>query len=307
MKRIKLVIILGPTAAGKSRIALGLAERFNGEIISADSRQVYKLMDIGTAKPSATEQKRIKHHLIDLIYPDDIFDAARYRKEATEAIEDIVRRGKSIIVVGGTGLYIKVLIRGIFKGPKADIKLREKLKKEAEVFGDTYLYKRLKEIDPPMAQKIHIHDMFRIIRALEVYQITGKPLSKFQQEHNFCDNPYEVLKIGIGNERESLYLKINKRVNEMIEDGLVDEVRALLKRGYGPGLKAMQTFGYKQICDYVLNGVNFDESVKLTKQDTRRYAKRQITWFKRDGEIAWFNPDEEKNMFQLTSDFFYSK
>jgi tRNA dimethylallyltransferase len=263
-------------------------------------------MDIGTAKPSQEERKRIKYHLIDLVYPDETFDAARYREESVKAIENIIKRGKSVIVVGGTGLYIKALTRGLFRGPRADFKLREELNREVRVLGSNHLYERLKKIDSFTAEKIHSHDTFRIIRALEVYYTTGKPLSKFHQEHSFGEIPYKTLKIGLKIERKNLYLRIDNRVDKMIKEGLIDEVKSLLKRDYTSDLKAMQTLGYKHITDYILTGGNLDESISLIKRDTKRYAKRQITWFNQDGEIRWFNPAEEEKIYQSIKEFFFS-
>lgn len=302
MDKPKLVVIVGPTAVGKSRLALGLAETMGGEIISADSRQVYKLMDIGTAKPSRSELKRINHHLIDLIYPDELFDVARYRSEAAKVIEDVIKRGKKVIVAGGTGLYIRALTRGLFQGPRADFSFREQLKREIEVLGNNCVHDILKEVDPSAAIKIHPRDTMRIIRALEVYYITGKPLSKFHQEHNFSDTPYRVLKIGLKMNRETLNQKIDERADRMIAEGLINEVKSLLKKGYAPNLPAFKTLGYKHIFDYVLGDKDLDESISLIKRDTKRYAKRQITWFKQDREIYWFNPVEKERIYQFINE-----
>ena len=291
--KTKIVVIIGPTASGKSKVALELAERFNGEIISADSMQVYRYMDIGTAKPSREDQERIRHHLIDIRDPDEGFDAAQFRDEASKAIREIVDKGDLPFVAGGTGLYIKALTEGIFDAPVSDKEIRERLKKEAEEAGLSSLYNKLRDVDPEAAEKIGPANTHRIIRALEIYYMTGHPISQHHKEHAFPERPYYVLKIGLYAERETLYKNIDYRVDCMIRAGFVDEVKRILEMGYGPDLKGMQAIGYSHICKHIKGEYNLEGSVSLIKRDTRHYAKRQMTWFRRDNEITWFDVGKE--------------
>jgi tRNA dimethylallyltransferase len=291
MGKPKFVALVGPTATGKSILALHLAQRFRGEIISADSVQVYRGLDIGTAKPSAEDRRMVRHHLVDICNPDEDYSAASFRQQADEIIGELHKGETPIFVVGGTGLYLKVLTRGLFRGPAADSELRLVLQQKAEREGSEVLHQELRKLDPEAASRIHPHDRFRIIRALEVCSLGRKPISLFQREHGFRDAPYDVLKIGLCCEREDLYKRIDLRVERMVELGWVDEVRSLLNQGYGPGLKSMQSIGYRHILSHVLGDLTLEEAVRLIKRDTRRYAKRQITWFKTDAEISWFPAD----------------
>jgi tRNA dimethylallyltransferase len=293
MERPKLVAVVGPTAAGKSSLALKLAQRFRGEIISADSVQVYRGLDIGTAKPSMAERQMVPHHLIDVLDPDQDYSAARFREQAKEIIHELHRREAPIFIVGGTGLYLKVLTRGLFQGPAGNSKLRSALYKRAESDGIEVLYQELKRQDPEAAWRIHPHDRLRIIRALEVYALGQKPISLWQKEHGFREASYKVLKIGLHCERDDLYRRIEQRVERMMEMGWVDEVRALLNQGYGPGLKSMQSLGYRFIVAHLSGGFDLKEAMRLIKRDTRRYAKRQITWFRADPEINWLPTNRE--------------
>jgi len=252
-------------------------------------------MDIGTAKPSVEERKAVRHHLIDILYPDEEFSAALFREEARQAIADVEERGKRAMVVGGTGLYIKALTSGLIRGGEVDPVIRERLQAEAQAGGRAQLYERLREADPPTAEQLHPHDTYRIIRALEVYERTGSPISALRKKHLFQEGPYHVLKIGLGMEREELYRRIDQRVDEMIHKGLVEEVRQLLEMGYAPSLKAMQSLGYKQIINLLQGGYALPEAVRLIKRDTRRYARRQITWFKADPEIRWAAVPQGRN------------
>ncbi|MGB9629243.1 MAG: tRNA (adenosine(37)-N6)-dimethylallyltransferase MiaA [Thermodesulfobacteriota bacterium] len=285
----RIVILLGPTGVGKSDLALQLAEKFGGEILNSDSMQVYRYMDIGTAKPSKEDQKRIKHHLIDLINPDQSFNANLYRIYGRKVIDQLHRERKPIWVVGGTGLYIKALTQGLFSCPQIDPAVRERLKQEAEEKGVLSLYGRLKKVDPKTASGLHPHDLFRIIRALEVFDSTGVPISFFREQHRFGDRPYRTLKIGLEMQRDQLYDRINHRVDRMIEQGFLGEVEGLLEMGYGPELKPMQSLGYKQMVQFILKKMEWDEAVRQMKRDTRRYSKRQWTWFKADPEVRWFD------------------
>lgn len=300
----KVVVILGPTATGKSELGLKLARALGGEIISADSMQVYRLMDIGTAKPLPEVRREVPHHLIDVVWPDEDFSAGDFRQRARQAVEEISSRGKVPLVVGGTGLYIRALTEGLIEGVKGDAKLRERLHEEAERVGSVGLWRRLKEIDPESARRIHPNDLYRIIRALEIYEITGEPPSALRSRHRFGDRPYEVLKIGLTRPREELYRKIDQRVEEMIKGGLEKEVRELLDRGYGPELKSMKAIGYKEMVQYLRGEVSLEEAKRRMKRDTRHFAKRQVTWFKRDPEIYWFRyPQEERGIFDVVVRF----
>jgi tRNA dimethylallyltransferase len=291
----KLVVILGPTAVGKSEIAQKLALRLNAEIVGADSQQVYRRMDIGTAKPPPELREKIPHHVIDVVDPDEEFNAATYREQARASIHDIQRRGKPAIVCGGTGLYIKALTRGLFAGPERNAAVRTALTLEAQGSGLRTLYERLERIDPSATAWIHPHDAQRIIRALEVYETTGKPMSEWQKAHGFKENPFATLKVGLHRPRAELYGLIHRRCEQMIEAGLVGEVKGLLAQGYSLDLKPLQSVGYRHIGLFLNGQLSFDEAVFLMRRDTRRLAKRQLTWFRSDGEIRWFHPELERD------------
>jgi tRNA dimethylallyltransferase len=288
-ERPRILVLLGPTGAGKSRLAIELAEEFGGEIISADSMQVYKYMDIGTDKPTPEAQKKVRHHLIDFVLPDQSFHADLYRALGRKTIDQLHRDGKPIWVVGGTGLYIKTLTQGLFPSPPIDPAVRERLKRQGEEKGSDFLYHRLKEADPMTASRLHPHDLFRIARALEVWESTGVPISFFRRQHRFGDRPYSLFKIGLEMEREKLYRRTGERVDRMIERGFLEEVRGLMAMGYGPQLKPMQSLGYKQLVQFLLKEVGWEEAVRQIKRDTRHYAKRQWTWFKADPEVHWWD------------------
>jgi tRNA dimethylallyltransferase len=289
----KLIIVLGPTASGKSEIALRLAEEREGEIINADSLQVYRYLDIGTGKPSAEERARVPHHLIDIVDPDEEFHVAMFRHLALDAVSKIVARGKPVIVCGGTGLYIKALTRGLFQGPQRSKEFRQRIDEEIEQKGLGVAYQRLERLDPAMIGHIHPNDRQRIIRALEVYEITGKPMSEWQRGHAFKDDPFDTLKIGANREREELYQRINARCQRMIQEGLLAEVQSLVSRGYGLGLKPMQSVGYRHMGLVSQNKLMLEEALALMQSDTRHLAKRQLTWFRQDRGIKWFHPERE--------------
>ncbi len=295
-------MIVGPTASGKSARALELAGHFGAEIINADSMQVYRYMDIGTAKPSVEERQLVRHYLIDILYPDEEFSAALFREEAQRIIADVEARGRKAMVAGGTGLYIKALTSGLIKGGEVDPVIRSRLQSEAQSGGREQLYERLQEVDPPTAARLHPHDTYRIIRALEVYERTGRPISTLRGRHRFKEGPYRVLKIGLQMERDELYRRIDARVDEMMKQGLKEEVERILEMGYTPSLRAMQSLGYKQMAAHVGGEYDLAEATRLIKRDTRRYAKRQITWFKADQEIHWvaFPRDWESVMKTIT-------
>jgi tRNA dimethylallyltransferase len=301
-----IIVICGPTALGKTSMAIELAAMFNGEIIGADSMQIYRYMDIGTAKPSSAEQSRIPHHMIDIIDPDQHFDAQRYAQMAHDKIMELVPRDTVPFVVGGTGLYIKALVHGMFKAAPPDPEVRSRLKEQAENHGIEFLYKQLALCDPDAAKKIHPCDTYRVIRALEIYKLTGKTISEYHRAHRFRDMPYRVLKIGLHLDREQLYDRINHRVDTMIGAGFVEEVRDLLGRGYPPDLKSMQSIGYRHLVDYIAERLEWEQALQTMQRDTRRYAKRQMTWFKADPQIAWHTPGQLENMRRIIEKFLHT-
>ncbi len=301
----KVIVICGPTGVGKTSAAIEIAGEFKGEIINADSMQIYKYMDIGTAKPTLDEQARVKHHMIDIVYPDESFDAAMYAKTARETVIKLDRQEVVSFVVGGTGFYIKALLYGLFTGPAkgGDVNIRERLKGEATVHGAAFLHTRLRKCDPIAAENIHPNDTYRIIRALEVYEITGKSISEYHEEHRFTDEPFKVLTFGLDMNREILYDRINSRVDAMIDAGLIDEVKGLLDNGYSENLKPMQSIGYRHAVNYIKGRLPWDEALSTLKRDTRRYAKRQMTWFKADLRIAWIKPEQLEDIVQPVKKF----
>ncbi|MPZ76928.1 MAG: tRNA (adenosine(37)-N6)-dimethylallyltransferase MiaA [Deltaproteobacteria bacterium] len=297
----KLVVVLGPTAVGKSDVVQDLAAQIDAEIISADSQQVYRHMNIGTAKPSTEQRKTIAHHLIDIVEPDEEFNAAMFRRFATDSAKQIARRGKQIIVCGGTGLYIKALTRGLFVGPGRDSQIRRALQSEIVEKGIGALYLRLEQVDPASAFSIHPNDRQRITRALEVYQLSGRKISEWQKEHGFREGAFDVLKIGLNRPRPELYDLIDRRCERMITAGLVDEVKGLVAKGYSLNLKAMQSVGYRHAGLFLQGEMGLDDAVALMKRDTRRLAKRQLTWFRGDKEIRWFHPEAERKNIEATT------
>jgi tRNA dimethylallyltransferase len=307
IERLRVVILLGPTGVGKSRLAIEWAEELGGEIISADSMQVYRYMNIGTAKPTLDDQKRVRHHLIDLVTPDQPFHAALYRTLGRKTIDQLYQDKKPIWVVGGTGLYIKTLTQGLFSSPKIDPHVRESLKQEAKEKGADALYGRLKEVDPNTAIRLHPNDLFRIIRALEVFDSTGAPISFYREQHRFGERPYLTLKMGLGMDRDMLYHRIDERVNQMLEKGFLQEVEKLMEVGYGPGLKPMQSLGYKQMVQFLSKEIKWDEAVGQMKRDTRHYAKRQLTWFKADPEVQWWDESTDRQKIFLKIKSFWGR
>lgn len=291
MGQQKIVVICGPTASGKSGIAMELAEIFNAEIVCADSMQIYKYMDIGTAKPTKNDRAKVTHHMINVVEPIEPYSAAKYKDDASKATSEIIGRGKNVIVCGGTGLYIRVLTKGIFAGPERDADYREALEKQAQEKGTGELHERLKEVDPQSAEKIHPNNLVRIIRALEVFHASGRPFSEFHAEHAFSESPYDALMLYIERPRAELYARINARTEQMIKDGLVEETKALIERGYKQHLKPMRALGYKEMVGYINGKLSLDEATELLKKNTRNYAKRQITWFKNMGEINRVSPE----------------
>ena len=302
----KIIIILGPTAVGKSALALKLASQLNGEIVNADSQQVYRFMNIGTGKPSTADRERVRHHLIDVVTPDQEFNAAMFRHLASEVIYQIDERKRKVIVCGGTGLYLKALTRGLFEGPAQDPELRRTLEKEIEESGLNSIYHRLAEIDPTVTSTIHPNDRLRTIRALEVYQLTGKPISQWQSEHRFEEQPFLSLKVGLNLERAELYERINQRSEEMVAAGFVEEVRELAARGYSLDSKALRSVGYAQMAQVLRGTLTIDTALEEMKKETRHLAKRQLTWFRGDKQIRWFHPGQISEIFKSVQQFFSS-
>lgn len=292
MVQQKVLVILGPTAVGKTSVSLDLAQRLGGEIISADSMQVYRGMDIGTAKASSAERQKVVHHLLDVVDPDEPFNVADYVQLAEEVLGDLKSRAKVPLLVGGTGLYIDALLKGfLFPDTAADHRIRVELQVQADQ-DPARLYRRLEEVDPLSAKKLHPNDLRRIIRALEVYLRTGEPISSLQRKKELGQRPYKPLYIGLVRNRPELYARIDLRVDQMIQEGLVEEVEGLLKK-YPRQPTALQALGYKEIVEYLEGQDSLAGATERLKRDTRRYAKRQLSWFRRNTQIHWFNRSEE--------------
>lgn len=298
-----LIVILGPTACGKTKLAVKVAQSFNGEVVSGDSMQVYRRMDIGTAKVTAQEAQGIPHWLIDIREPDEGFSVADFRREAVSCIDGILSRGRQPIVCGGTGLYINSLINTYHFSDAggADEQLRSELRKEFGQQGAQALHERLREIDPSAAERIHPNDSHRILRALEVWYSEGVPLSSLWEKPG-TEPLYRPLLIGLTADREALYGRIEQRVDAMLEQGLVEEVSALLQEGIDRSAVSMQGLGYRQIAAYLDGECSLEDAVLMLKRDTRRFAKRQLTWFKRDERINWYNVDHFCNESALWSE-----
>ena len=300
----RLIVIQGPTATGKSELAVRLAEEFNGEIVGADSLQLYRGMEIGSAAPGPELRGRVPHHLMGILDPDIPFTAADYAREGGTAIAGILQRGRTPFVVGGTGLYIRALLGGMIQAPSGNDELRRDLAARGELHGFAALLDELKQVDPETAARLHPNDRLRIIRALEVCHTTGVPFSRLTREHGFMEERYAVLKIGLTRERSQLYRRVEARVEVMLADGLVGEVRGLLARGYSPELKSMRAIGYKEICRHLSGELSLQDAADLIKRDTRRYVKRQQTWFFRDSATKWFEYPENFASIQRTVEEF---
>lgn len=304
--RPPLLILCGPTAAGKTALALELAHKFGLEIISADSRQVYRGMDIGTAKATPEEQSLVPHHLIDVVNPDQDFTVAQFAELAHAAIADIFRRQRRPALVGGTGLYIQILTEGLIDAPGADAGLRRELLARDSAEGPGSLYRLLQETDPETAQRLFPRDVVRIVRALEVAQLTGQPLSEWQRQHGFSDRPYRTLKLAVTPDRDELYRRIDRRVDAMFAAGLLEETRALLAQGYAAESKAMQTIGYREATACLRGETTEDETIAAIQLATRRYAKRQLTWLRRDKSIIWVDYSRESARILSLIENFYA-
>lgn len=285
-----LVVLTGPTAVGKTKLSIQLAKAIGGEIISADSMQVYKTMDIGTAKITEEEMGGVKHYLIDEFDPKDEFNVVKFQQLAKQYIEEIYQKGKIPILVGGTGFYIQAVLNDIqFDENEEDHTYREELEQLAKEKGQEYLHNMLKEIDPESANSIHANNVKRVIRALEFYQQTGKKISEHNEEQKQKESPYNFAYLVLTHNRDVLYQRIDARVDQMIEEGLVEEVKMLLDNGYTKDLVSMQGLGYKEIIPYLQGECSLEEAIYILKRDTRHFAKRQITWFKREKEVIWLN------------------
>lgn len=284
-------------------MAIHVAERLGGEIISADSRQIYKHLDIGTAKPTPEQRQRIPHHLIDIIEPDQRFTAAEYGDLARNTLREVFQREKTPIVCGGAGLYLRAVTEGFFDGPAADPEIRQRLESSADQKGLGALYRQLVQSDPEAAQRINPNDKLRIIRSLEVLQICGKPLSLLQKEGRYPPKEFDFIKVGLIEERQELYKKIERRVDTMIEEGLLEEVRSLTARGYDRELAPFKTVGYQEIFDHLEGKYSLERATELVKRNTRRYAKRQLTWFNKDKEIHWFEIETLKLIDKIVEEY----
>jgi len=288
----KIIVICGPTGVGKTGFAIGLARRFKGEIVGADSMQIYRYMDIGTAKPTVAEQAAVVHHMVDIVDPHEDFDAAEYGRRAHDCVIRLIEQNKLPLVVGGTGLYIKALTFGIAEAVPSDDKIRVQLKSELTRTSSQAMHDRLAQVDPQSALRIHPNDSFRILRALEVFQITGQPISAYHDRHGFSVARFDALQIGLTLPRPQLYARINQRVDAMLAQGLLDEVRDFLDKGVDSRLRSMQSLGYRHMTDFLQGRLDWDEAVRTLKRDHRRYAKRQMTWFGADAYVKWLQPDQ---------------
>ena len=288
MDKPKVIVICGPTASGKTSLSISLAKKINGEIVSCDSMQIYKEMDIGSAKPTVEEMQEIKHYLVDFVSPEKRYSVSEYKEDASKAIEEIINKGKTPIIIGGTGLYLNSLIYNIqYNEMEVDLNYRRELEKEAEEYGLEVLYNRAKEIDPEAMEKVSANDKKRITRVLEIYNATGRNKTELEKKSR-KEVPYNYLIFGINMERSILYDRINKRVDIMLEQGLIEEVKNLINK-YSNMPTAMQGLGYKEVKEFLDGNISKEEMIEKIKMETRRYAKRQITWFKRIENIIWLD------------------
>ncbi|GJL56374.1 MAG: tRNA dimethylallyltransferase [Nitrospirales bacterium] len=289
-----VIVLTGPTAIGKSRIAIEVATALETEILTADSRQVYRGMDIGTDKPTMTERQGVPHQMLDLVNPDEHFTVGDYRQLATATIDRLHQQGKVPLIAGGTGLYIRALLHGLWSGPAANWELRKQLDSEAQEKGVAYVHQRLSRVDPELAKRLHPNDYVKVQRGLEVYHALGVPLSEAHHRHGFQDTPYHALIIGLNMERECLYQRINARVELEIEKGLIQETRQLLDQGFHRDLSSMKSLGYRQIAAFIAGDCAYEEAVRILKRDTRHFAKRQMTWFRKEPNITWIQREKQE-------------
>jgi len=296
----EVIVIVGPTSSGKTKLSLLLSERSNIEIISADSRQIFKLLDIGTAKPNKAELKKVKHHFVNELKPDEAFNASIFAEKSETIIQEIINKNKIPIVVGGSGLYVKALIDGIADSADTNEDIRSTLLEFRQKFGNDYLYNELKKVDEVSASKMLPQNWKRVMRALEVFQSTGKPIWE-HHEKEIKQEKFKFKQFGLLWNREILYKNIEIRVDEMFRFGLVDEVKLVLNAGYTKSLNALNTVGYKEIIQYLEKEITLDRAIELIKRNTRRYAKRQMTWFNADKRIEWFKINSEKDLVILAN------
>ncbi|MDP3149189.1 MAG: tRNA (adenosine(37)-N6)-dimethylallyltransferase MiaA [Ignavibacteria bacterium] len=296
-----VIVIVGPTCSGKSSLSLQLAKELNAEIISADSRQIYKLIDVGTAKPSKSDLEEIPHAFINSISLDENYDVSLYEKQALEKIDNLLINNKIPIITGGSGLYIRALIDGIVD-LAADDDLRKELFAKKEKYGNDFLYHELIALDPSAAKTMLPQNWKRVIRALEVFFLTGKSITEFHNEQDKVHPNYNFFQFGLNWERDILYKRIEKRVDEMIAKGLVEEVESILKLGYSGSLNSLNSVGYKEIIAYLKNEVSLEEAISLIKRNTRRYAKRQLTWFRKDKRVHWFDVKNELDLINIKNE-----
>lgn len=307
MSKKPLIILSGPTAVGKTALSIALAKRINGAIISADSMQVYKYMDIGSAKIMPEEMEGVKHYLIDELMPEDEFNIVIFQQKAKKALEEIYANGQIPIVAGGTGFYIQALLYDIdFENQDTNEAYRAELEQMAKEQGNEVLHNRLKEIDPVSAEKIHANNVKRVIRALEFYELTGKPISEHNEAEQQKESPYNFAYFVLTDERENLYKRIDMRVDIMLENGLLEEVKKLKAMGYHRDMVSMQGLGYKEILDYLDGKCTLEEAVYILKRETRHFAKRQLTWFRREKDVIWmdkskYNYDENAVLEEMCS------
>lgn len=295
MKNRIIPVIVGPTAVGKTKYAVQIARKLNGEIVSADSMQIYRFMDIGSAKPTEEEQAAARHHLVDAVDPREPFSVAQYRHMAKECIEDIFQRDKLPVISGGTGLYVNALIYDMdFSAPPADLEQREKYRKTAEEKGPQYLHDILNDIDPDAAARIHPNNVRKVIRAIEAAK-SGEKIPSFETSFRSTSD-YRCILIGLQRDRAELYDRINRRVDQMISDGLEDEIRSLMSMGLSSSDISMKGIGYKEMIDAMNGRITMEEATELIKRNSRRYAKRQMTWFRRYPDIRWFDLSENSEM-----------
>jgi tRNA dimethylallyltransferase len=296
---LPVVFIVGPTAVGKSRVAISVAKALGTDVLTADSTQVYRGMDIGTDKPRLDERDGVPHRLIDLVAPDEPFNAGLYRRAALGEIARLHVDGRVPLVVGGTGLYVRALAYGLWEGPPADWGLRRELLEEEAAHGEGHLWRKLQQADPALAGALHARDRNKIVRALEVAIRTGVPLSEWHRRHQFTDRPFRSIMIGLTMDRAALYRRIDARVLREIEDGLLEETRELLARGYDETLGSMKALGYRQMTGYVKGRYEWDEAVRRLQRDTRHFAKRQLTWFRSDPSVYWLTIEEDESVEQI--------
>ncbi len=291
-----VVVIVGPTAIGKSRIAVEVAKAFETEVLTADSRQVYRGMDVGTDKPTEEERQAVPHRLIDLVDPDESFNTGLYRRQAIDEIERLYRDCRLPLVVGGTGLYVRTLLKGLCDAPPADPIVREALRQEAAEQGHDRLYAKLVDVDPVAAARLHPRDESKVIRALEVYQLSGRRMSEFQQEHGFAERPFAALMIGLNRDRDVLYRRIEGRIDWQLAHGLIEETKQLLAQGYQRDSAAMKGLGYRQVAEHLAGEYDAAEMVRRFKRDTRHFSKRQMTWFRKEQGIQWLMIEESESV-----------